>query len=131
MDGQQRIALIETRNDVNDGTPRQLIRYQFGNHLGSAILESDDQAQVISYEEYYPYGSTSYQAVRSQTEAPKRYRYTGMERDEESGLAYHTARYYMPWLGRWISCDPEGLIDGLNLYQYTSANPIVRGYPET
>ena len=81
--------------------PEQLIRYQFGNHLGSASLELDDQAQIISYEEYYPYGSTSYQAVRSQTETPKRYRYTGMERDEESGLNYHGARYYAAWLGRW------------------------------
>ena len=44
---------------------QQLIRYQFGNHLGSASLELDDQAQIISYEEYTPYGSTSYQAVRS------------------------------------------------------------------
>ena len=89
MDDKQRIALVETRTlDTagNDPAPPQLIRYQFGNHLGSASLELDDQAQIISYEEYYPYGSTSYQAVRSQTETPKRYRYTGKERDEESGL---------------------------------------------
>ena len=46
-------------------------------------------AQIISYEEYYPYGSTSYQAGRSAAEVSlKRYRYTGMERDEETGL-YH------------------------------------------
>ena len=62
------------------------------------------QAQIISYEEYYPYGSTSYQAGRSATEvSSKRYRYTGKERDEESGLDYHGARYYAPWLGRWVS----------------------------
>ena len=101
----------------------QLIRYQFGNHLGSASLELDDQAQIISYEEYYPYGSTSYQAVRSQTETPKRYRYTGKERDEESGLYYHGARYYAPWLGRWMSCDPAGLVDGVNLFRYCRNNP--------
>ena len=63
----------------------QLIRYQFGNHLGSASLELDEQAQLISYEEYHPYGSTAFQAGRSQTETPKRYRYTGKERDEERG----------------------------------------------
>ena len=96
------------RHAGNDPAPQQLIRYQFGNHLGSASLELDDQAQIISYEEYTPYGSTSYQAVRSQTETPKRYRYTGKERDEESGLYYHGARYYAPWLGRWTSCDPAG-----------------------
>jgi RHS repeat-associated protein len=129
MDDKQRIALVETRTlDTagNDPTPSQLIRYQFGNHLGSASLELDDQAQIISYEEYTPYGSTSYQAVRSQTETPKRYRFTGMERDEESGLAYHSARYYLPWLGRWGSCDPIGVQDGLNLYQYCRGSPINR-----
>ena len=127
MDDKQRIALVETRTlDTagNDPAPRQLIRYQFGNHLGSASLELDEQAQIISYEEYPPYGSTSYQAVRSQTETPKRYRYTGKERDEESGFYYHGARYYAAWLGRWVSADPAFLTDGLNLYNFTRANPI-------
>jgi RHS repeat-associated protein len=84
----------------------------------------DDQARIISYEEYTPYGSTSYQAVRSQTETPKRYRYTGKERDGETGLAYHGARYYSPWLGRWTSTDPGGMIDGVALYVYSRNNPI-------
>ena len=126
MDDKQRIALVETRTlDTagNDPAPRQLIRYQFGNHLGSASLELDEQAQIISYEEYAPYGSTTYQAVRSQTETPKRYRYTGKERDEESGLYYHGARYYAPWLGRWTSVDPSGLRDGTNVYAYVKNNP--------
>ncbi len=124
MDDKQRIALIETRTQGSDPAPPLLIRYQLGNHLGSASLELDDQAQVISYEEYTPYGSTSYQAVRSQAETPKRYRYTGKERDEESGLAYHGARYYAPWLGRWASCDPAGFPDGLNVYTYVRNNPL-------
>ncbi len=125
MDDTQRIALIETRIQGNDDSPPQLIRYQLGNHLGSASLELDDQSQIISYEEYTPYGSTSYQAGRSETEVKqKRYRYTGMERDEESGLNYHGARYYAPWLGRWTSCDPASLLDGSNLYLYSHSNPI-------
>src|SRR5262249_55516973 len=86
MDDKQRIALVETRTQGKDPAPAQLTRYQFSNHLGTACLELDDQAQIISYEEYYPHGSTSYQAVRSQTELPKRYRYIGKERDEESGF---------------------------------------------
>jgi RHS repeat-associated protein len=123
-DDQQLIALAETRNHVDDGTPVQVIRYQLGNHLGSASLEVDEQARIVSYEEHTPYGSTSYQAVRSLTEVPKRYRYTGKERDEESGLYYHGARYYAPWLGRWTRCDPMGLRDGISLYTYGSSNPI-------
>jgi len=123
-DDEQRIALVETRNEVDDGSAKQLTRYQFNNHLGSASLELDDAAQIISYEEYTPYGSTSYQAVRSQTESAKRYRYTGKERDEESGLYYHGARYYAPWLGRWTQADPDELVDGLDLYTYCRGHPI-------
>jgi RHS repeat-associated protein len=125
MSDKQRIALVETRTQGNDGSMTQLIRYQFGNHLGSVALELDDQAQIISYEEYYPYGSTSYQAVRNQMETPKRYRYTGKERDGENGLYYHGARYYACWLGRWTAPDPLGLADGANLYVYVNDNPIL------
>ncbi|MBD1833294.1 toxin [Cyanobacteria bacterium FACHB-472] len=127
MDDQQRIALVETKTITNpdDESPTQLIRFQFGNHLGSASLELDDKANVISYEEYTPYGSTSYQAVdKSIKSAAKRYRYTGMERDEETGLNYHGARYCAAWLGRWTSTDPLALIDGVNTYLCVSANPI-------
>ena len=47
-----------------------------------------------------------------------------MERDEETGLAYHGARYYAPWLGRWVSCDPLGIIDSLSAYAYAQQNPV-------
>jgi RHS repeat-associated protein len=128
MAGQQRIALIETRTVDTEGTdpaPPRMIRYQYGNHLGSVGLELDEQAQIISYEEYTPYGSTAYQAVRSETETPKRYRYTGKERDEESGMYYHGARYYIPWLARWASADPAGVnTDATNLFVYVDGNPI-------
>jgi RHS repeat-associated protein len=123
MDDKQRIALVETRTLGNDPAPTQLIRYQIGNHLGSATIELDDQAQIISYEEYTPYGSTAYQAVRSQTETRKRYRYTGKERDEESGLHYYGARYYAPWLAKWSSCDPAGVKGGTQAYEYAFNNP--------
>lgn len=121
------IALVEVRTKDTAGTdpaPRRLVRHQLANHLGSAVLELDDQAQVISYEEYMPFGTTSYQAVRSQTDVPKRYRYTGKERDEESGLYHHTARYYAPWLGRWTAADPAGLVDGPCPYAYCRNNPV-------
>jgi RHS repeat-associated protein len=130
VDDKRRIALVETRTEGDDGSPAQFIRYQLANHLGSASLELDNHAQVISYEEYFPYGSTSYQAVRSRTETPKRYRYTGKERDEESGLNYHAARYYANWIGRWTSADPLGLADGINLFAYARLNPILYTDPD-
>jgi RHS repeat-associated protein len=127
MDDKQRVALVETRTLDTAGNDRalaRLIRYQFGNHLGSASLELDEQAQIISYEEYAPHGSSTYQAVRSQTETAKRYRYTGRERDEETGFTHHKERYCAPWLGRWTSADPAGISDGLNVYAYVRGNPI-------
>lgn len=124
MDDKQRIALVETRTQGNDLGPAQLMRYQYGNHLDTVHLEVDHQGRTISYEEYTPYGSTTYQAVDSQTETPKRYRYTGKERDEESGLYYHGARYYPSWLARWFSPDPAGPVDGVNLYQFVRGNPV-------
>jgi RHS repeat-associated protein len=126
-DDRQRIGVVETRTAGNEpGVPGRIIRYEFGNHLGSASLELDDQAQIISYEEYTPYGSTSYHAVRSQVETPKRYRYSGKERDDETGFYYHGARYYAPWIGRWTSCDPSGLTEGLNLYVALRDSPVNR-----
>jgi RHS repeat-associated protein len=123
FDDTHRVALIETRTEGTDSGPAALIRYQLTNHLDSSVLELDESAQVISYEEYYPYGSTAYQSVRSANETPKRYRYTAKERDTETGLYYHGARYYASWLGRWMTCDPMGCVDGLNLYQFVRSNP--------
>ena len=103
LDDKNRLAMVETRHDVNDGSPERLIRYQFGNHLGTACLETDNSPdpRVISYEEYHPYGTTSYQAMDKDIKAAaKRYRYTGKERDEETGLNYHGARYsHRGWEG--------------------------------
>jgi RHS repeat-associated protein len=120
----QLVALVETRAAGSDAAPAQQVRYQFNNHLGSAVLELDGTSNIISYEEYFPYGATSYQAVASQTDLSKRYRYTGKERDGENDLYYHGARYSAPWLGRWTACDPLGVPEGLNLYLYAEASPV-------
>lgn len=133
MDDKRRVALVETKtvdNGAAVSSPISLLRYQFDNHLSSASLELDDQAQIISYEEYYPYGNSAYQAVRNQTETPKRYRYCGKERDEESGLDYFGDRYYATWLSRWLSVDPQVLErTQWTPYVYVRDNPVVNYDP--
>ncbi len=132
LDEWHRFLMMETvKQNTDPAAPPServgvmLVRYQLHNHLGSAALELDDAAQVISYEEYHPFGTTAYQAInRDIKSAAKRYRYTGMERDEETGLEYHKARYYLTWLGRWLSADPIRIEDGMNLYSYSHGNPI-------
>ncbi len=130
MDGAARVALLETRTQGDDGSPAQLARYQYGNHLDSACVELDATGRVVSYEEYTPFGSTSYQAYDAGIRAAaKRYRYSGTERDEETGLQWCATRYYATWLGRWTSADPAGPVEGLNLYAYSSNNPVGRSDP--
>lgn len=125
MDDEQRVALVETLTAGNDGSPPQLIRYQVNNHLGSSATELDHNGEIISYEEYYPYGSSSYKAGRTVVEvSQKRYRHSAKERDEETGLSYHGARYYASWLGRWTAADPGGIGDSINLFVYVGNNPI-------
>jgi RHS repeat-associated protein len=129
MDGVKRVALVETTTrDTSAGGAFQqnrTTRFQLGNHLGSAMVEVDEAGAVVSFEEYHPYGTSAYRAGTSAAEVSlKRYRYTGKERDEETGLYYHGARYYAPWLGRWTAADPIGLQAGPNLYRYCSDNPM-------
>ncbi len=126
FESEQRVLLVDdvivTNKTHTNGTAYStgpIYCYQYSNHLGSACLELDHEAAIISHEEYHPYGTSAYRARKRGIEVPpNRYRYTGMEQDEESGLGYHGARYYASWLGRWTSCDPEGLIDGGNVYVY-------------
>jgi len=104
----------------------EIVRYQYDNHLGSACLELDFQGDIISYEEYHAFGSTSYKSGRSETEvSQKRYRYCNKERDEESGLYYYEARYYAAWLGRFVSVDPlQFEYPELTPFQYASNRPV-------
>ncbi|MFZ6012974.1 MAG: SpvB/TcaC N-terminal domain-containing protein, partial [Bacteroidota bacterium] len=111
---------------VGRTSPVETVRYQLHNHVGSCSLELNESAQVIGYEEYHPYGTTAYQAKNASiAAAAKRYRYLGMERDDETGLSYHSERYYITWLGRWLSADPIGVEDGVNVYAYVQGNPII------
>lgn len=124
MDDKTRIALVETRiAGAEPGKPPRLIRYQLGDHLGHSRIELDEKARLISAEEFSPWRSTTWHAVDSLTQTPKRYR-AGQERDDATGLYYHGARYYAPWLCRWISADPIGIADGNNLFRYSRNNPV-------
>jgi RHS repeat-associated protein len=100
-------------------------RYQLTNHLGSSLIELDELAAVITYEEYFPFGGTAFLAGNDDREISIRvYRFCGKERDDTTGLYYFGYRYYASWMGRWISPDPIGPKDDLNLYRYVRNNPV-------
>ncbi|EJL07473.1 SpvB/TcaC N-terminal domain-containing protein [Pseudomonas chlororaphis] len=127
MDGEHCLAqrLVWTVGSPAEGVASPQLRYQLQNNLGSAVMELDSSGKIITYEEYFPYGGTSFIAGDNATDVQlKRYRYAGKERDEVTGLYYYGARYYQPSIGRWLSADPSGPDDGLNLYCYVGDNPI-------
>lgn len=119
-DGTRTIAVVETT------ATDTVHRYQLTDHLGSTAVELDENSALLSYEEYHPFGTTSFRAATGAAQVSlKRYRFTGKEKDTETGLYYHGARYYACWLGRWLSPDPAGFVDGPNIYAYSRNNPVV------
>ncbi|WP_247715898.1 RHS repeat-associated core domain-containing protein, partial [Morganella morganii] len=71
---------------------------------------------LLSQEEYYPFGGTEVLVADADSGIDyKTHRYTGKERDA-TGLYYYRYRYYQPWAGRRLSSDTAGTGDGTNLY---------------
>jgi RHS repeat-associated protein len=118
MDDQSRVALIRVGDAfADDASPA--IGYHLGDHLGNSSLVIDADAMWVNREEFTPFGESTLGSY-----SLKRYRFTGTEKDNESRLSYHNARYYASWLIKWCSCDPIGKKAHLNLYTY-SHNPIL------
>lgn len=121
--GRAQVRVLHWESSMPTEITNDQVRYSYDNLTGSSGLEVDVDGKVISMEEYYPYGGTSVWTARSVLEANyKIIRYSGKERDA-TGLYYYGFRYYQPWAGRWLSADPAGTVDGLNLFQMVKGNP--------
>jgi RHS repeat-associated protein len=113
------------------------------DHLGTVRLITDQNANVISRHDYLPFGEEipANTAGRNSTWGPGNdsvtQKFTGKERDSESGLDYFGARYYGSALGRFTSPDwsvkpvPVPYADlanpqSLNQYSYVLNNPLGR-----
>ncbi|WP_353739706.1 RHS repeat domain-containing protein [Yersinia nurmii] len=123
--GHAQVRVLHWESGRPDDITDDQVRYSYDNLTGSSVLELDGDGKIISMEEYYPYGGTAIWTARSTMEANyKIVRYSGKERDA-TGLYYYGYRYYQPWVGRWLSTDPAGTVDGLNLYRMVRNNPVV------
>jgi RHS repeat-associated protein len=120
MDDMQRIALVRV-GPAQPGDTSPPIQFHLADHLGSSNVVLDATGALVNREELLPYGETSFGSF-----AKKRFRFTGVERDEESGLNYHGARYFALSACRWINCDPIGAAGGVNLWSYVGGNPVGR-----
>jgi RHS repeat-associated protein len=52
------------------------------------------------------------------------WRFSSKRVDEKNNLVYYGRRFYQPELGRWLSPDPAGFTDGMNLYAFVHNDPL-------
>lgn len=104
------------------------VYYYFADPLGSTRSITDANGKLCYDADFTPYGQEMSHTERLQTTAcPPSYKFTGYERDPETGLDYAFARYYSSGLGRLLSPDPIGGLAGNlqshNAYTYVVNNP--------
>ena len=95
--------------------------YYLADHLGSTRSLVDGSGTVTAAYDYRPYGKV---LATSGTDAT-RFRFTGHERDDESGLDYMLERSYAYDTGRFLRPDPmQDEYPGLSPYAYANNNPL-------
>jgi RHS repeat-associated protein len=125
VDDVGRIASVRVGGALpGDGAAAAPVLYELGDHLRSSVVVVSADRTWVNREEFFPYGETSFGSY-----GRKRYRFAGKERDEDSGLHYHGARYYASWAARWCSGDPLAPAAGLNPYSYANDNPLALSDP--
>ena len=102
-------------------TATNTLTYHY-DYRGSTIALSADSGLVTDRIEYSAYGLTTYRIGTSDTPFLFNGRY-GVQTDN-SGLLYMRARYYNPYLCRFLNPDPIGFGGGLNFYAYANGNPV-------
>ena len=119
------------RKDFSGSTTS--VFYYFSDHLKTASVITDCAGTIKVDSDYYPWGG-ELQFVNNDN---NHYKFTGKERDSETGLDYFGARYYANWTGRFLTPDWAAKVaavpyaefadpQSLNLYTYVRNVPTVR-----
>lgn len=125
MDDEKRIAFLRVGLAFPTDTGPE-VQYHLGDHLNSCHLVLNPAGYAVSLEEYTPFGETSFGGFEA-----KRYRFTGNERDDETGLYYMGARYFAPALARWFAIDPLALdYAHESPYVFVGNNPMIHIDPD-
>jgi RHS repeat-associated protein len=112
----KRIARRDSSNNVD---------YYFADHLGTARVVTSAAGAILDDSDFYPFGGE--RAVTSSS--GNAYKFTGKERDSESGNDYFGARHYASSLGRFMQPDPSPMGIAMadpqswNLYSYVRNRP--------
>ena len=100
--------------------------YHLKDHLGSIRVTVDASGNRVASDDYDPWGMLMDGRSYNAGQADARYKFTGKEKDTETGLDYFGARYYDSRIGRWLSVDPLAeKFPNTNPYNYCLNNPIM------
>lgn len=109
--------------------------YYLKNSLGSITDILDSSGDLIQHYAYSAFGkilkisSNSAQDITSNPFVKTSYGFTNREHDEESGMLYYRARFYIPEIGRFIQEDPHPGVQDIPMsinskYIYALNNPL-------
>ena len=109
--------------DYHNGEEKEVYFYH-SDHLGSASWITDSAGIAVQHLQYLPYGEPY---VDQRTSGYReRFRFTGKEKDEETGYGYFGARYMdHELITMWLSVDP--MMDkypSISPYAYCAWNPV-------
>jgi RHS repeat-associated protein len=126
--------------EYSTGEPTEFgTSYLTADHLGSTRVVTDANGEVTERHDYRPFGEELFAGVSGRTADLKysggdtgvRLKFTGKERDAETGLDYFGARYFSAAQGRFTSPDPKAFHAGhianpqkWNAYAYVLNNPL-------
>jgi RHS repeat-associated protein len=103
-----------------------VVEFYHVDAVGSVRVVTDASGGIVTRHDYLPFG----EEIEGGT-GPDTLRFTGKERDVETGLDYFGARYYRANVGRFTTIDPvytweENLVDPQrwNRYAYVRNNPL-------
>ena len=94
------------------------------DHLGSVRAVVSETGEVLQTNEFYPYGDL-FSAAGTAGSNSNRYRFTGKELGDETGLYDFSARFLQTSLGRFTTIDPLAeKYPGISPYAYCNGNPV-------
>ena len=94
------------------------------DHLGSVRTVVSETGEVLQTNEFYPYGDL-FSSAGTADSSGNRYRFTGKELGDETGLYDFSARFLQTSLGRFTTIDPLAeKYPGISPYAYCNGNPV-------
>ena len=113
------IGSLIAQNYISNNNP--IVQFYDYNDLGStADLTTSTGSSANSYS-YDAFGNLLTPQLSGDS---NRYLFSTKEFDSRAVLYFFTGRYYDPEIGRWLTPDPLGFVDGPNEFEYANDNPV-------